>query len=488
MYKMSQINNIRELAKNGYRNSEIVRMTGADVKTVKKYVSMDDFSPKPPITPLHPSKLDSYKPLVNEWLLEDETNWYKQRHTAKRVFDRLRTETGYDGSYCVVQRYVKSSRERRIENVSLELTWEPGTAQADFGDSDFIEAGKKARKKHLVLSFPYSNDGFVQVFSGETAECVCQGLQDIFEYMDGVPNLIVFDNATGVGRRVNEKVRESELFSRFKAHYRFSVRFCNPDAGKEKGNVESKVGYYRRNLFVPVPSFEHLEDYNKSLLPMHELKARENHYKKGATIESLFAQDLASMMALPSKPFNVCRYEWIKADGYGKVCLDGKHYYSTRPEYARKSVLVGIRAHTVEILDDNGEVLVTHRRVYSDDRTDSVDNSTSLAVLMKSAGAWMNSGLRLEAPDLLREYMDQSSKPELKNCLKVMHELTKQYGLKAAMAAMEMTAARGSVNICDASVLAARITGYGIDTPPESGPPLTVYDEAFLSKGGEYVC
>ncbi|MFQ9464414.1 MAG: Mu transposase domain-containing protein [Gallintestinimicrobium sp.] len=91
---------------------------------------------------------------------------------------------------------------------------------------------------------------------------------------------------------------------------------------------------------------------------------------------------------LPPKPFNVCRYEWLKADGYGKVCMDGKHFYSTRPENANQKVLVGIRAHTVDILTEGGQVITTHKRVFGDSRSDVSDYTTTLAVLMKNSGAW----------------------------------------------------------------------------------------------------
>ena len=103
---------------------------------------------------------------------------------------------------------------------------------------------------------------------------------------------------------------------------------------------------------------------------------------------------------------------------------------------------------------------------------------------MKNAGAWRNSGIRNETPDILRTYMDAQPKEKLKDCLKIMNEPTGQHGFAAAAEAMQMAAARGNINICDASVLAAGITGYGIETPPESGPPLTAYDELFL-KGGK---
>lgn len=484
MLTMSQINHIKDLNNCGYRISEISKKTGADPKTIRKYLAQDDFSPQPPIIQEKPSKLDPFKPIIQEWLDEDKKHWRKQHHTAQRVYERLVEEHGYTGSYSIVQRYMKKCRSIQTEKANLELIWDPGPAQVDFGEADFYEAGKLCRKKYLTVSFPYSNDGYSQVFGGETAECVCQGLQDIFEFIGGVPPLLIFDNATGVGRRIGDAIHESELFSRFRAHYHFRVRFCNPYSGWEKGNVERKVDYNRANLFVPVPHINEIEKYNQKLLARHEKKASELHYKKQIPIRELFEEDRKALLMLPPKRFDVCRYEWLKADGYGKVCMDGKHFYSTRPENANKQVLVGIRAHTVDILTEGGQVVTTHRRAYGENRTDISDYSTTLAVLMKNSGAWRNSGLRRETPDALRAYMDAQPKEKLKDCLRIMNELTNQYGFQAAASAMEMACTRGSINICDASVLAARITGYGIYTPPEAGPSLAVYDDMFLKEGG----
>lgn len=234
------------------------------------------------------------------------------------------------------------------------------------------------------------------------------------------------------------------------------------------------------NLFVPVPHYSEIEKYNRRLLRQSERKAGELHYKKQVPIGELFEEDRKALLMLPPKAFNVCRYEWLKADGYGKVCLDGKHFYSTMPENANQKVLVGIHAHTVDILTSEGRILTTHRRCYGEGRTDVSDYSTTLAVLMKNSGAWGNSGIRRETPDALRAYMDSQPREKLRDCLRIMNNLTNQYGFRAAASAMEMACTRGRINICDASVLAARITGYGITTPPESGPSLAVYDEAFL--------
>lgn len=484
MLTMSQINHIKDLSNCGYRISEISKKTGADPKTIRKYLSQEDFSPDPPVVLSKPSKLDPFKSIIHEWLEEDKRHWRKQHHTAKRVFERLVAEYGYQGSYNLVQRYMKKCRMTQVEKANLELVWDPGPAQVDFGEADFYEAGKLCRKKYLTVSFPYSNDGYSQVFGGETAECVCQGLQDIFEFIGGVPPLLIFDNATGVGRRMGDAIHESELFAKFRAHYHFRVRFCNPYSGWEKGNVERKVDYNRANLFVPVPHFSNVEKYNQKLLNSHEIKAAERHYKKQVPIAQLFEEDRKALLVLPPKAFNVCRYDWLKADGYGKICMDGKHFYSTRPENAHRKVLVGIRAHSIEILTESGQIVTTHRRIFGEGRSDISDYSTTLAVLMKNAGAWENSGLRKETPDMLRAYMDAQPKEKLKDCLRIMNELTNQYGFEAAVSAMELASSRGNINICDASVLAERITGYGIHTPPETGPSLAVYDEVFLGEGG----
>lgn len=365
MLSMSHINNIRDLRKKGSTIKEIAEITHKDPKTVRKYLNLEDFSPQIPVQPERPSKLDPFKPIIDQWLKEDKKNWRKQQYTAMRIFQLLQEQEGFTGSYNLVQRYVKKVKKREKERQTLELIWEPGSAQVDFGEADFIYRGNKERLKYLVVSFPYSNDSYTQIFRGENVECVCEGLKTVFEYIGGVPRLLVFDNATGVGHRIQNEIRETELFARFHAHYGFVCRFCSPHAGHEKGNVENKVRYVRNNLFVPIPSFDDWDAFNRQLLEAHKKKATEIHYKKQQPIAKLFEADLAACYPLPAHSFDVCRYIVRKADGYGKVCLDGKHWYSTRPELAKQDVLIGVRANRLDILDyETGEVITHHQRQY----------------------------------------------------------------------------------------------------------------------------
>ena len=112
----------------------------------------------------------------------------------------------------------------------LPLIHRPGEAQADFGMTVFTENGMKHDGKHLVLSFPYSNGAYLQLNYGENMECLLEGLQNMFEYIGGVPIEIWFDNTSTIviniirdgGRNLTDR------FVRFQEHYRFTAKFMNP--------------------------------------------------------------------------------------------------------------------------------------------------------------------------------------------------------------------------------------------------------------------
>ena len=155
---MSQVNRIRDLRKEGYSVAAIAQEVSVDEKTVRKYLKMQDFSPKIPESQTRPSKLDPYKATIDSWLADDERQWYKQRHTAKRVHDRLaEMHPGFDCSYPTVERYVRKARAKRHEGRACqELVWHPGESQGDFGEVDCIERGELERKRFLSFVFPYS--------------------------------------------------------------------------------------------------------------------------------------------------------------------------------------------------------------------------------------------------------------------------------------------------------------------------------------------
>jgi hypothetical protein len=301
---------------------------------------------------------------------------------------------------------------------------------------------------------------------------------DIFSYINGVPIRLVIDNATGAGRRVGEVVRLTQLFRRFQAHFGFEVTFCNPASGHEKGNVENKVGYARRNYFVPLPTAPSLPEWNTELFELCEIDNARDHYKKGTPICELFTADIEALRPLPRHAFEACRYEHVKTNGYGKFTLDSAHTYSSSPMHANREVIVRISAHFIEPLDEAGDAISRHDREFGSERTDTVDWLTMLDQLIQKPGAWKNSAMRNEVSYEVRDYMDDQDKSGLREALRLIKDLSSRYGLDVAITSIQETIVRKrtegiSVN---AAMIASRIAYYGLDTPAEPGPDMGQYD------------
>lgn len=464
MTSMSTIYSIRKLRRDGDTIAEIARKTGVSEPTVRKYLKAESLSPAVPVRRQRPSKLDEHRAFIESILDEDERNWRKQRHTSRRIWERLVEERGVVVAECTVDRYVRRLRQERsgAREQFLDLAWQPGEAQADFGECDVRLRGVRTRMSFLVVTFPYSNVGLAQVMPGQNAECVCQGLKNAFEHVGGVPVRIVFDNAAGVGRRVGDAVRTTGLFSAFAAHYGFDYSFCNPNAGHEKGSVENKVGYVRRELLVPVPSTSDLDAFNARLLERSMALSDKPHWIKGESELQLFVEDRFAMPGLPAAPFDVVRYERLRADKVGRVRVGGRHYYSTDPSLGGREVIVGVGATRIRVYDPSGEFVCEHERAYGDAPTDSASPASQLPLLCSRPGAWRNSRVREALGDDLRAFMDGLPKRDLASQLRTMRDETARHGWAATVAAMEAAlASAGRVDAASVAVGAARMAAGG---------------------------
>lgn len=234
---------------------------------------MSPAAPLPQERP-HPAT-DAHAAWIDSVLEADLGAPRKQRHTARRIYDRLVAERGYGGSYSSVRRHVAAWRREHARGGDgyLELEWAPGTAQADFGNFRAVLAGVPTDLKLLVVTLPHSNARYCVATMSERSECLCDGLASVFAWMGRAPHTLVLDNATGAGRMSRGKVTESELFGLFRAHFRVSSRYCNPYSGNEKGSVENAVGFLRRNLLVPEPRVGSLAELGALLRFIHRLAA-----------------------------------------------------------------------------------------------------------------------------------------------------------------------------------------------------------------------
>ena len=294
----------------GLPHAEIARRLKVDRGTVAKYAGMEDCSPKQPAKRRSKSMLDEHKPLVDSWLEADRLMPRKQRHTAKRVFDRLVAERGFEGSYSTMPRYVDQWRaaNRDPGDGFVELEWTSGSAQMDFGLARARLAGEWVDDHCLVVTFPHSNKRYVASLPAENAECICEALATVFEHIGGVPHTLVIDNASGAGHRdARGNVTLSRVFEAFISHYRPDVRFCNPYSGNEKGSVENAVGFLRRNLMVPPMGAETHEQLARLMLARCDELGKSIHYRTLDPIDMLFADDVKALRPLPSRRFDTVR-------------------------------------------------------------------------------------------------------------------------------------------------------------------------------------
>jgi transposase len=487
MLDVSKIQCIVKLSKDGKNNAEIARTVGVSEPTVRKYIAQKDFSPTPPTKRGRKSQMDQYRNIIIGWLEEDKKNWRKQRHSAVRIYERLRDEHGCTLSESTVRHYVKDLKAiiyANNGNQFLDLVWHPGEMQVDFGDADIVFRGIKTRAYEFVSSFPYSNIGLTQIFLGQSAECVCEGLKQVFTYIDGVPPRIVFDNATGVGRKIHNCITTSKLFGAFALHYGFEYSFCNPYSGHEKGNVENKVGTLRRNLLVPPPRLENIEHFNKTLLDKSYSRSIDKvHYKKGESEAALFEEDKMVLLPLPDIPFEVVRYETHKCDKYGKVCLNGCHYYSVSPKLALTNIIVGLKATKVEFFTEEGEFVCEHVREYGNTPSDSTEPANQLNALCMKPGGWRNSQVRVSFSEDLRKYVDSMNKSEIRDTVKILRDQTSEVGYKCALQAIEEAyTLTGKVEQSCVEICATRIKeGYALVEYDEE-IDLSEYDVVFEGK------
>ena len=208
-------------------------------QTVRKYAQLEDCSPEPPARPAAVSKLDPYKPLIGKWLEADRFMPRKQRHTARRVYDRLVEEQGFDGSYQIVQRYVKRWRqEHRLPGDGyLELEWSPGVMQADFGLAQAVVAGSRTDVHCLVASFPYSNMRYARWrCPGRTRSACARGCSRCSSTSAPCSRCWCPDDATGAAHRVSwDRIVVVEVFQRFVAHHRIEAGCPRSGRGQREG-------------------------------------------------------------------------------------------------------------------------------------------------------------------------------------------------------------------------------------------------------------
>jgi transposase len=318
---------------------EILRREGVHWKTLTKILKY----PEPPGYRMKQSrpkpKMGAYLEQIAQIIESDKSLPKKQRHTAKRIYERIK-DKGYQGGYTQVREAVRDIKRRKKE-VFMPLVHNPGEAQVDFGYALAKIAGVLRKVAFFVMVLPYSDAFFVMAFERECTESYWEGHSRAFEFFGGVPRRISYDNSrVMVSKIIGSRERKlTDGFLQLQSHYLFREHFCRVARPNEKGVVEGVVKFARLNFFVPVPEADDLDELNKKLVSMcHDDMGRRLRGKSGTKAE-LIVEDRQVFLPLPPSPFDACRKQPTRANSLSLVRFDDNDY-SVPVAYAHHEILI----------------------------------------------------------------------------------------------------------------------------------------------------
>src|SRR3974377_146374 len=322
---------------------QIARERHHSRKTIRKAI----YDPGVPVytrsRPALKVAIGPFQEVIRQWLQEDKQRPAKQRHTARRIFQRLREEYGFPGSERTVRRAVGALRGA-IPESHVPQTYVP----ADGGTFDFGEAlvklqGRETRVHLGCLRLDYSSHYFVCALPSERQEALFECHLRGFLYLGGTPGRMRYDNLKPAVHKIlrGKNRQEQAAWVAFRSHFLFESEYVTPGRGQEKGGVENLVGYVRRNFLVPLPEFDDYDSLNAYLVDCCDRDAQ-NRRRGGRTVAELWREEQASLRHLPARLPAACVSRLAKVNRRQQVRFAG-HWYSVPPRYV--GPLVTVRAY-----------------------------------------------------------------------------------------------------------------------------------------------
>jgi transposase len=353
----------RAVQVDGWSERETARQFGISRETVRKmlrYSIPPGYSRQQPV---RRPKLEAWIGIIDQILEEDKVRPAKQRHSALRIWERLKNEYAFSGCYTIVKDYVRERKLRQRE-MFVPLTHAPGHGQADFGEALVVIAGVEQKAHYFCLDLPQSDDCFVMAFPAETTEAFLEGHVEAFVYFGGVPQTILYDNTKlAVAQILGDGTRQrTQAFSELQSHYLFAERFGRPGKGNDKGKVEGLVGYARRHFLVPVPRCASWQELNSHL--KEQCRTRRERRLRGheQTIGERFHKDAGALLPLPPVAYEACEKRTTRVTSLSLVRYRSNDY-SVPTAYGHRPVLVKGYVHEV-VICCGSEVIARHRRSY----------------------------------------------------------------------------------------------------------------------------
>jgi transposase len=357
----------RDHAREGLSIRELARRHGVHRRAVRQALKSAVPPPKrrPQNTPA--PKLGPFKPVIDGWLAADQEAPRKQRHTARRVWQRLTEEHGAEVSERQVGRYVAAKRRELGEvEAFVPLVSDAGVeAEVDWGEARVIMRGEPVDVHLFLMRACHSGAAFVIAFEAETQQAFLEAHVAALEFFQGVFDLIRYDNLKAAVAQVMKGRRrvESDRFVALRSHYGFESSFClsGKQGAHEKGGVESEVGRFRRRHLVPVPRVESLEQLNEDLEEACWSDLERTIVGRSEPVGEALARERRLLGDLPREPLSTAEEASPRVDAKAMVTVR-QNRYSVPARLAGMRVRAKVGAREISIWHD-GKVVATHERL-----------------------------------------------------------------------------------------------------------------------------
>lgn len=366
---------IRRDAREGVSKREIQRRRGVGFVTVTRALA-SAWPAERKDYPARSSKLAPFTAFIDAILVADLDAPRKQRHTRKRIYERLIDEQGMaDVSYTVVQRYVQQRRPQILEEtgraplkVFIPQTHRPGEeAEVDFGDIAIWLRGELVACYLFCFRMSFSGKSIHRASLSAGQEAFFEGHRHAVARLGGVPfGKVRYDNLRAAVAQVLGFTRgrvEAERWTVFRSHFAIEAFYCRPglEGAHEKGGVEGQVGWFRRNHLVPVPHVESIAELNALIDACDDADDARRIGSRPRTIGEMFAAEKPLLRALPADEFETGRWFSLRVDRYAQISVR-TNKYSVPVRFIDRPVRVLLHASEL-VVYDGPAVIARHERL-----------------------------------------------------------------------------------------------------------------------------
>jgi len=432
---------------------------------------------KPPVR--EKPKLTPAMDFIEAILGADRKAPRKQRHTAHRIWSRLRTERpGLEIAESTVRRYVRQ-RKRQLGQLGQEVFIPQSYAWGQEGQVDWYDAlaeiaGEETKVHLFCLRSMASAGAFHHAYLHASQQAFLEAHELGFHHFGGVFHVLRYDNLKSAVKKIlrGHRREETARFIAFRSHWGFQSEFCMPGQGHEKGGVEGEGGYFRRNHLVPVPKVHSLEELNEWLVQ----SAREDEQRivgdRTQTVGTAMNVEREHLLPLAQEGFDLAGIHFPRVNGSGCVRVL-TNFYSV-PVPVGTAVQAKVYASYVEVWHE-GKCVARHERCYSR-RQKVLDLEHYLEALSRKPGAlagstplaqWRAQGRWPSSYDRLWDALKQrQGKQEGTRAMIEVVQLGSQHGYDRLQRAVEEALEMGCFDVAAVRLL-LESTSLNAQTPAE---------------------